>query len=431
MEPEQSIYNSPAYKKSRSAYIAQCTFEYFVALLVEDAFLAKLLSYIGVSDAWVGIISSFITLAFVIQLASIFLIKSRVSAKKLVITFSTISQLFFMFIYMVPFVPLSDTAKKALVVLSILAAYAGQYLISSICYKWANAYVSPDKRASYSATKEMVSLSTGILFTAAVGWVIDQYEGIGNLSGGFLFIAISILVINVCNFICLMCIKKESPEEANQSMQSLSNVIRYTLGNRDFRNITYLSILWEVARYFTVGFMGIFKTKDLMISVFAIQVINMVANFCRLLVSKPFGRYSDRTSFAKGYELGLYLAAVAFLVNVFTAPNQWYPVIAFTVFYSMSMAGINQNNFNISYSYVDSAYITQAIALKNSIAGLCGFGASFLGGKILAAIQNNGNSLWGVPMYGQQLLSFISFILVGAAILFTRLVIAKQKVKMQ
>ena len=40
--------------------MAQCTFEYFVSLLVADAFLAKLLTEIGMNDFLVGIISSFI-----------------------------------------------------------------------------------------------------------------------------------------------------------------------------------------------------------------------------------------------------------------------------------------------------------------------------------------------------------------------------------
>ncbi len=43
-------YNSSGYKRSRAAYIAQSTFDYFVALLVGDAFLAKLLTSLGVSD---------------------------------------------------------------------------------------------------------------------------------------------------------------------------------------------------------------------------------------------------------------------------------------------------------------------------------------------------------------------------------------------
>jgi len=411
--------------------MAQCTLEYFVSLLVTDAFLAKLLSSLGVGDAMVGIISSFISMAFVIQLISIFVVKSRISTKKLVITFDTISQVFFMFIYFVPFIPVSGTLKKTFVVLSILIAYAGKYLIVSIFYKWANSYVEPTKRASYSASKEMISLIAGIIFTIVSGLIIDKYESIGNLNGGFLLIAISMLIINVFNLISLSLIKKESKTSLDENNRPFSDVIKNTFGNKNFRNIIYATTLWDTSKFFTIGFMGTFKTKDLLISVFTIQIINMVANFFRLLVTKPFGRYSDKKSFAKGYELALFLAASAFLSNVFTTPKHWYLIIVYTIFYNVCLAGINQNTYNISYSYVDSAYITQAMAIKSSIGGICGFCASLLGGRLLNYVQSNGNRFMGIPIFGQQLLSLISFLLVVIAILFMHFVVAKQKVKIQ
>ena len=113
-------FNSIEYKRSRASYMAQCTVEYFVSLLVTDAFLAKLLSSIGISDALVGIISSFITLAFVVQLMSIPLVRLKVSTKKLVITFDTLSIFFFMFMYLIPFLPVNQTQQTVLIMISIL-----------------------------------------------------------------------------------------------------------------------------------------------------------------------------------------------------------------------------------------------------------------------------------------------------------------------
>ena len=427
----ENNYNSMEYKRSRTAYMAQCTFEYFISLLVADAFLAKLLTSLGISDSMVGIISSFISIAFIIQLMSIFLVRTKISSKKLVIFFDTLSQLFFMLMYVIPFIPVSLATKKVLVVVSILIAYAGKYLIISICYKWANSFVEPTKRASYSATKEIISLVTGIIFTAWIGYAIDRFEGAGNLNGAFLFIASAMLIINICNFICFLLIKKESSTELEANSKPLIDVIKNTLGNKNFRNVIILTILWDVAKYFSVGFMGTFKTKDLLISVFAIQLINMVANVCRIFVSKPFGRYSDKKSFAKGFELALYLAAIAFFANIFTTQKHWYFIIIYTVFYNVCLAGINQNNYNISYSYVKTEYITQAMALKNSFGGICGFMASLMGGRLLNYVQANNNQFFGIHMYGQQLLSAISFVLIVITILFMHFVVAKQEVKVQ
>lgn len=78
-------FKSPEYRRSRWAYHIQCITEYLVTLLVADAFLAKLLKNMGLSDAVIGIVASLISLAFLIQLATIFLIQHIRNIKKTVI----------------------------------------------------------------------------------------------------------------------------------------------------------------------------------------------------------------------------------------------------------------------------------------------------------------------------------------------------------
>jgi len=431
MNQNKIDYNSPDYKRSRGAYMAQCTVEYFVSLLVTDAFLAKLLTHIGISDALTGVISSFITLAFVFQLLSIPLVKSKVSTKKIVMFFDTMSISFFMFIYFIPFLPVNKEVKTVLVVLSVLIAYITKYLILSLCFKWANAFVEPTKRARYSANKEIISLVSGIVFTFVVGWIMDRFEALGNLEGAFLFIAIGVLILNVCNFISLKMIKKEDESEHAGDNAPFKEVLKNTAGNKNFRSIIILTVLWDTSRYFIIGFLGTYKTKELVMSMLLVQVVNICGNVARVFVSKPIARYSDKTSFAKGMKLGMGLEALAFLCVMFTTPDTWWLIIVFTALHNCATAGTNQNSFNISYSYVDSKFITQAMAIKNSIGGICGFVAATFAGKILASVQASGNTLFGINIYGQQLLALIALVILIVAILFTHFVIEKQKVMVQ
>ena len=331
----------------------------------------------------------------------------------------------------------------------ILLAYLTKYLIMSLCFKWANSYVDPAHRGEYSAVKEMISLFTGIVFTLVVGYVIDYYEAMNNLEGGFLFIAAAMLILNICNFISLLLIKNDSSArdirkanvpkkkasegtvaERNTAEEhvrtNLKEVLQNTLGNRNFATVIIMSALWSVSRYMTIGFLGTFKTADLLLSVGAVQVINMLANLCRLVLSKPLGRYSDWTSYASGYRLGLTLAACAFAVNIFCTKQTWWLIVLYTVLYNVSLAGTNQNGFNITYSYVKSEYVVQAMAIEKSISGICGFVAALAGGQILQGVQAAGNTFWGIPMYGQQLLSAISLIIAVVTIVFTKLVVEKQ-----
>ncbi len=69
----------------------------------------------------------------------------------------------------------------------------------------------------------------------------------------------------------------------------------------------------------------------------------------------------------------------------------------------------------------------QALAIRQSICGTLGFLASLAGGRILEAVQRNGNMVFGIPMYGQQLLSGLSCFVICAAVIYTKLVIEKQE----
>ena len=120
-------FNSKEYKISRNAYIAQCTFEYFISLLVTDAYLAKLLSYEGISDSMIGIISSIASLAFLFQLSAIFLVQHIKRVKRTTIIFDSLFQVMHIALYAVPFLPLGKTIKTGLIVSFILIGYLCKY----------------------------------------------------------------------------------------------------------------------------------------------------------------------------------------------------------------------------------------------------------------------------------------------------------------
>ncbi len=426
----ERIYDSKEYKRSRNAYSAQCAFEYLVSLLVTDAYLAKLLTDIGLSDALIGIISSFVTGAFLFQIVTLFAISRIKNVKRTAIIFSTASQLLFTCLYFIPFIPASSGVRTVLVTAGILLAYFANYFITSVIYKWGNSFVDPSKRGSYSAGKEMISLIAGMVFTLAVGMIIDKYEDIGNIHGGFLFIAFSGLVLSACNFVCLMLVKKDNGVVRTKSTGTFK-AIKSVLGNGSFRNVIVLTAIWNAGLYLTLGFLGTYKIKELGMTVGTVQIINIVSSLCRVFASKPLGKYTDRRTFAKGIELAMCIAAAAFIINAFTSPKTYFLIIVFTVLYYVSTAGTNQNFLNIVYSYVPDEYFVHAAAIKNCVGGIVGFLSSIVGSRILSAFQNGDVTIFGTQIYGQQLLSLLSFILIVTAILFTKFVIEKQPVMKQ
>lgn len=432
----EDIYASPAYRRSRNVYIAECMFEYFVSLLMADAFLAKLLRAVGFKDSDIGIISSIVSLAFLFQFFSLLLAGRRGSKKTIIIVLDSIGQMLFLSLYALPLLPIDANVRRLLVYVFLAGAYACKYLVSTFLFGWANRFVDPYRRGSYSATKEIVSLIGGMIFTLVMGRLFDMFESSGNLGGGFLMLTLVILGCNVGTFTCLLCIKKDKPLDANQApKKTLKDILSHTLGNKNFRRLIIISMLANAAKYSIAGFMGTFKTdtsgNGLGMSMTLVSLIAVVESLSRMLVTRPLGKYADKHSFAAGFYLSMFVAAGAFLCIMFTNETTWFLVIGYVMLFAMSAAGTQQNSFNMTYSYVDADYIAEALALRQGICGMVSFMCAFVASRILDAVQRAGNMVFGIHIYGQQILGGISMLFALLCVVYMRCTILKEKVVKQ
>lgn len=420
------IFDTKAYRTSRNAYVMQCTFDYFFQILITDAFLAKVLKDIGLSDSLTGILSSLISLSFLFQLLVIPLISKLGKVRKAVMILDTLSQLMYIGIYAVPFLPFSFSVKAVAVTAMILFGYLFLYLNQQVCYKWGNSFVSPEKRGIFSNTKELISLLSGVVVTLAAGAVMDGFETKGNIHLAFIITAVGMMFICIANFISLSKMQDSELSES-KTKHSFREIAEHTVANEKFRSVIILSVLSGCATYIMLGFMGTYKIIDLKFPIVTVQIINIAASLLRAVVSRPFGRYSDE----KGYARGFYLGQILFLAGIVsgactTAVTRWL-IVPFTVLYHMSLAGTSNNTFNMAYSYVEEEYILHAMIINNSIKGVAGFLASIVGGRILSAVQNNGNSLFGMNIFGQQFLCILAVILTFTAIIYNKKVVFRQK----
>jgi predicted MFS family arabinose efflux permease len=418
-----SVYDTPTYKRSRSAYRLFCMLDYFIALLVSDVYLFKLLTCVGLSDSQIGIVSSLITVACLFQLTSIGFVRRIRRVRRWVVASCIASQMVFILLYALSFVPMSTTAKTALAFAGILLGYFFNYAVTSILFQWANAYVDPRRRATYSAEKEMMSLLGGMIFTFARGVAMDRFELADRLGDAFLLIIGLGMLICAASLVTLLRIDGGlacRPDAEGAQPQSFRAVFAGLRHNRGFMRIVVLSVLWSCSQYMTIGFLGSYKSRELMLSVSVVQLINIAGNLCRLAVSRPFGRYADRPSYVRGIELALYVSAVGFLALCFSTPADRWLIVVFSVLNAVSQAGVSQNLLNVVYDYVPPEYFVQASSIKNSIGGICGFGASLIGSAILSGVQQRHNVILGIPVYGQQVLALISFVLTVLTALYIR-----------
>lgn len=431
MKDQQDVFASREYKRSRMAYRFECSFESFTMLFMTDAFLVTLLQYMGLKDSVIGVVVSFTSLAYFSQILAAIVAQRITNTKKVAILFHTSAQLIQTCLFLLPFLPILKQIKGTLSVIAVLVLYCFNYFATPIIYNWGNYYVDPHKRADFSAVKEIMMMGGGMVLTLVFGYVLDAFKKDDNVEGGFIFCAIGIFAFCIADLICLLLIKNLKISKEEQDKVSLGEVFKSIFSSRGYVSIIIVTVLWNTAMYMTVGFLGTYMLGELEYSVFAVQVINIVGNFARLLASKPFGRFSDKHSFARGVELGLIFAAAAFLMLAFTTPQSKLLIIGYVVLYGVCNAGIGGNLLNISYNYVDSRYFLQASAIRSSIGGACGICITLIGSRLMEMISANGNNVFGIPLYTQQLMGIISFTTVIIAIIYTHFVLAKHKTMLQ
>lgn len=414
-----------SYKTSRILYIIEAALEYFVSIAVGTVYLAKIATYIGISDALTGILTSFVSLGCAFQIVAIFLSKYK-PVKRWVTLLHIVSQTMFALLYIVPLTPLSRTVKTVVFILLLLLAHIVHNVINAPKINWFMSLVEDKKRGKFTANKEIVSLVGGMVISYLLGLLIDYYSGTGEIRTAFILTGVGLFALMILHSLTLI-FSKEKPSET-QSVKFPKTELKELLQNKNIFKLILVSALWNIANYATVSFSGTYQTKELGFSTTFASVIVIVGSFARVCFSKPFGRFADKHSFANMLCICFAVEAVAFGINTFTLPTNGKAVyFIYYVFYCIGQAGINSSLINLIFDYVKEEQRTSALALNQTIYGLSGFLITLALSPILAVIQRNGNSVFGIPLYAQQLFSLFSAVVSLGLIAYILFVVKKIK----
>lgn len=421
MKPEQ--VDSKKYAFSRFLYIIEASLEYFVSIAVGTVYLAKITASIGMSDALTGILTAFVSLGCGFQIIALF-ISHKTPVKRWVTVSHIISQSLFGLMYFVPLLNVPQFVKILLLIASLFFAQIIHNAISSPKINWYMALVDDKKRGSFTANKEICSLISGILFTYALGYVMDTYA----TKTAFIICGVTIFVLMALHTATLVFAKEKQTERRERV--NVRKSVKELFSNKTLIKIIILFILWNIASATTTSFAGAYQNGALGFSTTFSSIIIIIASIARAVFSRPFGKYADKHSFCKMLYICFTLELVAFTINIFTVPsNGKVMYIIFYTIFAIGQAGINSSIINLAYDYMPNEQKTGALALINTFSGFTGFFTTLLVSPIVDYIQRNNNTLFGIKIYSQQLMSAISTVFVAIVILYLVVVISKLPTK--
>ncbi|MBE6673991.1 MAG: MFS transporter [Ruminococcaceae bacterium] len=412
------------YKSSRIMYIIEAALEYFIAIAVGTVYLAKITSEIGIPDNITGILTSFVSLGCGFQVIALFLAHKK-PVKRWVTIFHVISQLLFSAMYFVPLLPISRAGQTVLLICSLLLAQILHNAINSPKINWCMSLVDEDKRGRFTANKEIVSLLGGMVFSFALGQIMDSFSKSGKITTGFLLCGVMLLFLTALHTLTLV-FTKEKPSEQTKKLN-----IKEIFGlfkNKTILKVVCVFVLWNVASYITTSYMGAYQVNDLGFSPVFASVVIIIGSLVRATISRPVGKFADRFSFCKMLYFCFGIEVLAFLTaSLITPANGKYMYIIYYVLYCIGCAGTNSAIINLIYDYVDFDKRTSALALVNTASGFAGFFATLAVSPLVKHIQENKNKLFGIEIYAQQLLALCSAVIVAGIIVYLLLVISKLK----
>jgi len=408
-------------KISRIMYILEAAFEYLITIPVTGSYLATLTGYIGMTDSLTGIMSSIVSLGCLFQLLSLLFHPKRVKA--VVIALSIFNQMLFMLLYMVPFINVNTGTKNIIFIVLIILAYLIYNIAHPKKIAWLMSLVDDEKRGSFTANKEIVSLISGMVFTFVLGNVIDAFEAKGDMKAAFLLCMATIFVLTTLHTITMLFSVERNTKSKKITFKSAFNTIK----DKKVLKITVVFVLWNIAYYSAFPFYGSYNIKELGFSLGFVSVITIISSFCRILVSRLWGKYADKNSFAKMIVWCMLIAMLGFLAASFSTPQTGKIFqTAYMVLNAVAMGGINSALINLVFDYTTPEHRSDALAVNQAFSGLAGFLSTLAASVLVTHIQKNSNTLFGVKIYAQQVMSLVAFCVTVVTVLYVYFAIVKK-----
>lgn len=412
-------------RHNRYWIILEAALEYFITILTSGAFLARVTGALGFSDSLTGILSSFVSLGCLFQLGALVLCRRMVSAKRPVILCHLLNELLFALVYVAPASLMSPQVKTAIFLISFCLAYVLFNIIRARKVSWLMSLIDDRSRGIFTAKKEMFSLLSGMIYTYLMGALIDHLEAANHSRLAFGVGAGVILTLTALHLFSITRIE-DNPQPAKNTL-GIGSTLKTLWQDREIRRVVLVNIIWHIALYSAYPFYGAYQINELGFSMTFVSILSILYSVVRMLFSPLMGKYADRRSFSHMSFVCFAIMGVGFAVNCFTVPENG--AVFYTTFYCLygvSMAGANSAVTNLLFDKVQGEMRTPALAINMALSGVAGFLSTCVMSVAVAAIQQNGNQLFGMPMYAAQFVSFVALVLVALLLVYMRLTLLKR-----
>lgn len=437
------------FKKSRINYTLADSASQTIVQLAGGTFLATIMSYSGISDANIGIITSLVSFAALSQLFLMNYFK-HLKKYKLLVCATSLQRLLFALIYLVPLLAIGNTLSSILIVALYFVGQVFVQIGTPASQDWIASLVPSRLRGKYFSIKDTVAIFM-VSSTMLIGGMILDYFKSKNILLGFVFIGALIFILTMLNVISLSKMKepkvsyinelglemhgrlakkaKDSKKTESKEDQSILQQLKEAFHDRKFRKAFTVQCFFTFGFYISTPFFASYQINDLKLPYTFLMLVGFIANLYRMYITPKFGKLADRYGMAKMLRYTLFALGLNIFSMAVTVPANAYPMhIIGSILSSTAWAFVGIGLFGVQLDFYKNEKRMTWLTITSSVSGIFGFLVSVLGGIILSFLQKADLHLFGIKIYAQQVLSLIGFLVLTAAVYFIKHYIESEKI---
>lgn len=434
-------------KSSRIYYTTADTAAQTIVQLAGGTFLATLMSFSGISDANIGIITSLVSFAALSQLFLINYLK-KIKKYKFLVCITSLQRVLFALLYFVPLLGVSYLTKSILIVLLYFVGQIFVQIGNPASQDWIASLVPSRLRGKYFSIKDSVAVFVVSSVMLLCGMILDYFKK-NDIMTGFIIIGVVIFLLTLLNVISLSMMKEPKTSYMNEEgkemhgrlakrakenesaakPKSILSELKEAFRDSKFRKAFTTVALFTFGFYICTPFFASYQINDLKLPYTFIMTIGFVFNLYRIYITPKLGRMADKYGMGKILRYSMLALGFNFLSMALAMPFNKYPMQILVAFLgSTAWAFVGIGLFGIQLDFYKSEKRMIWLTITSSICGIFGFLVSILGGTLLSYFQSLDLSLFGLKIYAQQILNLIGFGVILLTVYYIRFHIETVKI---
>ena len=294
-------------------------------------------------------------------------------------------------------------------------------VISPLKTTWFMNLVPIAERGGYTAILQVVSLVSGAAVSFGAGYLIDNFQANGNISGSFITLSIAIFVFSVANFLTLIFSREKELTKRAERAKSKDS-INYLCKDKKYKSLILILLFAAVGNNVITPFLGTYQVSELGFSMTFISIISVVFSAASMVFVLFFGKLSRNFQHKTILRIGYPIIFIAYVLNSFTSPkNGAVMFILYSLVLRIGSAAVAISSTNLLLEITPVEHHATGLSLMTIITGVLSFVATLAVSPFIDFMQGRGNSLFGMHVYAQQILSALCALFYLVLILYYNL----------